>query len=40
MDRLSEKAASRAAILAHVQEIFRAELDDDNLQIGIDTRRT
>jgi acyl carrier protein len=37
MDRLSEKMTSPADILARVQDIFRAELDDDNLQIGMDT---
>ena len=37
MDRLSDKTASPVAILAHVQDIFRVELDDDDLQIGIDT---
>jgi acyl carrier protein len=39
MDRLSEKVASPAVILARVQDIFRAELDDDGLQIGMDTRQ-
>jgi acyl carrier protein len=39
MDQLSEKPASPAALLARVQDIFRAELDDDNLVIGIDTRQ-
>jgi acyl carrier protein len=39
MDRLTEKVASPAGILARVQEVFRAELDDDDLQIGIDTRQ-
>jgi acyl carrier protein len=37
MDRLSEKMTSPADILARVQDIFRAELDDDDLQIGMDT---
>jgi acyl carrier protein len=40
MDQSSEKPASPAAILARVQDIFRSELDDDNLAIGIDTRQT
>jgi acyl carrier protein len=39
MDRSSEKAVSPADILARVQDIFRSELDDDNLAIGIDTRQ-
>jgi acyl carrier protein len=37
MDQSSEKAASHAVILARVQNIFRAELDDDDLVIGMDT---
>jgi acyl carrier protein len=39
MDQLSEKVASPAAILARVQNIFRSELDDDDLVIGMDTRQ-
>lgn len=39
MDRLSESAASPAAVLARLQDIFRAELDDDELIIGIGTRQ-
>jgi acyl carrier protein len=39
MDQSSEKTVSPAVILARVQDIFRAELDDDNLVIGIDTRQ-
>jgi acyl carrier protein len=39
MDRSSQKAASPADILARVQDIFRSELDDDDLAIGIDTRQ-
>jgi len=39
MDQSSEKAASPADILARVQDIFRSELDDDDLAIGIDTRQ-
>ncbi len=39
MDRLSEKAVSPVDILARVQDIFRAELDDDDLTVGIDTRQ-
>ena len=40
MDQLSEKAASPAVILARVQNVFRAELDDDDLVIGMDTSQT
>jgi acyl carrier protein len=39
MDQPSEKPASPAVILARVQDIFRSELDDDDLAIGIDTRQ-
>lgn len=39
MDQLSEKAASPAVILAKVQNIFRSELEDDDLTIGMDTRQ-
>jgi acyl carrier protein len=39
MDRLSEKDASPDAILARLQDVFRAELDDDDLRIGMDTRQ-
>jgi acyl carrier protein len=39
MDRRSESAASPAVILARVQDVFRAELDDDDLIIGIGTRQ-
>ena len=39
MDQLSEKAAPPAVILARVQNVFRAELDDDDLVIGMDTRQ-
>jgi acyl carrier protein len=38
-DRLSEPAASPVVILARLQDIFRAELDNDDLVIGIDTRQ-
>jgi len=37
---MSELVASRDAILARLQDIFRAELDDDELKIGLDTRQT
>jgi acyl carrier protein len=38
-DRLSEEAASPVVILARLQDIFRTELDNDDLVIGIDTRQ-
>ena len=31
---------TQAAILDRLQDIFRAELDDDDLAIGMDTRQT
>jgi acyl carrier protein len=37
MDGTSSK--TQAAILDRLQDIFRAELDDDDLTIGIDTRQ-
>jgi len=37
MDGTSGNA--QAAILDRLQEIFRAELDDDDLSIGMDTRQ-
>jgi acyl carrier protein len=37
MDGTSNKA--QAAILDRLQDIFRAELDDDDLTIGMDTRQ-
>jgi acyl carrier protein len=39
MDQASAKAASPADILARVQDIFRAELDDEDLTVGMDTRQ-
>ena len=39
MDSISDKAASPVAILARVQDVFRAELDDDDLEIGLETRQ-
>jgi acyl carrier protein len=40
MDHASGQTASREAILARLQEIFRAELDDDDLTIAMDTRQS
>jgi acyl carrier protein len=37
MDQLSEKADTPAVILARVQDVFRSELDNDDLVIGMDT---
>jgi len=37
MDGISN--ATQAAILDRLQEIFRAELDDDDLTIGMETRQ-
>jgi acyl carrier protein len=39
MDQSSEQAASPAVILARLQDIFRAELESEDLVIGIDTRQ-
>jgi acyl carrier protein len=36
---MDQASASRDAILARLQDIFRAELDDDDLRIGLDTRQ-
>jgi acyl carrier protein len=39
MDHLADKADSTATILARVQDIFRAELDDEDLVIDMNTRQ-
>ena len=39
MDHASRPATARDAVLSRLQDIFRAELDDDDLAIGIDTRQ-
>jgi acyl carrier protein len=39
MDHSSAKAASPVDILARVQDIFRSELDDDALIVGMETRQ-
>jgi acyl carrier protein len=39
MDRSSVAAASPAAILARLQDIFRSELDDDDLVISMEARQ-
>lgn len=38
MDYATEKTAA-SDILARVQDVFRAELDDDNLVVALDTRQ-
>ena len=40
MDQAAEKAASTDAILARIREIFRAELEDDDLTVQLDTKQT
>jgi acyl carrier protein len=40
MDHVPGQTASRDAILARLQDIFRAELDDDDLTIGMDTQQS
>ena len=37
MDQATEKLASPDTVLARVQDVFRAELDDEDLVIGPDT---
>ena len=39
MDYTTDQPATSDAILARVQEVFRAELDDDNLAVALDTRQ-
>jgi acyl carrier protein len=39
MDQATEKLASPDTVLARVQDVFRAELDNDDLVIGLDTRQ-
>ena len=39
MDQATEKLASPDPVLARVQDVFRAELDNDDLVIGLDTRQ-
>jgi len=39
MDYTTDQPATSDAILARVQDIFRAELDDDNLAVALDTRQ-
>jgi acyl carrier protein len=39
MDYSTDQPATSDAILARVQDVFRAELDDDNLAVTLDTRQ-
>ena len=39
MDHASDNLASSDAILAKVQDVFRAELDDDTLMVDLSTRQ-
>jgi acyl carrier protein len=39
MDHATERLASSDSIIARIQDIFRAELEDDDLTIGLDTRQ-
>ena len=39
MDYTTDQSATSGTILARVQDVFRAELDDDNLTVALDTRQ-
>jgi acyl carrier protein len=39
MDYTTDQPATSDTILARVQDVFRAELDDDNLTVALDTRQ-
>jgi acyl carrier protein len=39
MDHAAKPTTARDAVLARLQDIFRAELDDDALDIGLDTQQ-
>jgi acyl carrier protein len=39
MDYTTDQPATSGTILARVQDVFRAELDDDNLTVALDTRQ-
>ena len=39
MDQATDGPAATEAILARVQDVFRAELDDDDLVIDLNTRQ-
>jgi acyl carrier protein len=39
MDYTTDKPATSDTILARVQDVFRAELDDDSLVVALDTRQ-
>jgi acyl carrier protein len=40
MDQAAEKSASTDAILIKLREIFRAELEDEGLNVQLDTKQT
>ncbi len=40
MDQASDTLASFDATLARIREIFRSELEDDDLMVDLDTRQT
>lgn len=39
MDQATRSSPSTDTVLARVQDVFRAELDDDDLVVGLDTRQ-
>jgi acyl carrier protein len=39
MDYTTDQSATSGTILARVQDVFRAELDDDNVTVALDTRQ-
>ena len=39
MDYTTDQPATSGTILARVQDVFRAELDDDSLVVGLDARQ-
>jgi len=39
MDYTTDQPATSDAIVARVQDVFRAELDDDNLAVALETRQ-
>jgi acyl carrier protein len=39
MDYTTDQPATSDAILARVQDVFRAELDDDSLAVALDSRQ-
>jgi acyl carrier protein len=39
MDQVTTRLISTDTVLARVQNVFRAELDDDDLVVGLDTKQ-